>query len=264
MTSPSEPRTPRLYHVATPRAAAILAGLAIATIYSLQIVLAQLGAPLVVASVAGDLVTGAGLVWLARRHRYDLGLRWPRPRFIVAGLLVGASTWMVALQIVAWLHPPGDDHQLGQVVQRGALWPLVVGLAVLPAFTEELVFRGVLARGLATRWPAWAAIAGSAAVFAAYHLIPAQMIGVLPLGLALGLLAIRSRSIVPGMIAHLTNNTIALALSRDELPGIARVLGARPGVSLLAASVVLVAGVALAIVRIGTRAEPGADLRPRK
>ena len=39
MTSPSEPRTPRLYHVAAAGAAAILAGLAIATIYGVQIAL---------------------------------------------------------------------------------------------------------------------------------------------------------------------------------------------------------------------------------
>jgi hypothetical protein len=67
----------------------------------------------------------------------------------------------------------------------------------------------------------------------------------LPLGLALGLLAIRSGSVVPGMIAHFTNNAIALVLSRDELPAVSRVLGARPAISLLGAVVVLAFGVAL-------------------
>ena len=220
MTSPSEPRTPRLYHVATVRAAAILAGLGIATIYAIQIILVQVGAPLLAASIAGDVITGGGLLWVARRRAIDLGLRWPAGRFVVAGVLVGVSAWMVALQIVVWLQPPGNESQLGDVVEHGALWPLVAGLAVLPAFTEELVFRGVLARGLASGWHTAIAVLVSGVVFAAYHLVPGQMLGVLPLGLALGLLAIRSRSVVPGMIAHQFNNTIALVQSRVELPAV--------------------------------------------
>lgn len=245
MTSPSEPRTPRLYHVATPGAAAILAGLGIATIYAVQIVLLKLGAGLLLASIGGDVVAAAALLWAARVHRIDLGLRWPRARFAVAGLLVGASAWMVALQIVEWVQPPGEQGPLGQVVVHGSLWPLLGALAVLPAFTEELVFRGLLARGLATFWRPWAAVAVSGVVFAAYHIDPAQMLGVLPLALALGLLAIRSGSVVPGMIAHLTNNVIALVLSRDELPAVSRVLGARPAATLMVAVVVLATGVAL-------------------
>jgi len=201
--------------------------------------------PLLAASIASDVAAAGGLIWAARVQRVDLGLRWPGARFVVAGLLVGASAWMVALQIVDWLQPPGDQGELGQVVVHGSLWPLLCGLAVLPAFTEELVFRGVLARGLATRWPLWAATLVSGCVFAGYHIVPAQIVGVLPLALALGLLAIRSGSIVPGMIAHLTNNTIALVLSRDELPAVSRVLGARPAITLLAAVVVLAGGMAL-------------------
>jgi len=245
MTSPSEPRTPRLYHVATPGAAAIFAALGIATIYAVQIMLLKSGAGPLLASIAGDVVAGAALLSAARINRIDLGLRWPGARFAIAGLLVGASAWMVALQIVEWVQPTEQQGPLGQVVLHGSLWPLLVGLGLLPAFTEELVFRGMLARGLATYLRPWVAVAISGVVFAAYHLDPAQMLGVLPLALALGLLAIRSGSVVPGMIAHLTNNVIALVLSRDELPAVSRVLGARPAVTLIVAVVVLAAGVAL-------------------
>jgi membrane protease YdiL (CAAX protease family) len=222
-----------------------ITGLGIATIYSLQLVLSALGVLEIVASSISDVVTAVFLVLAARSHRLDLGLRMPRPRFLVAGLLVGLSAWYVALVIVLWVQPPGDEKVLQQVVEQGSLGPAVVALAVLPAFAEELVFRGALARGLATKWPGWAAVLVSGLGFSLYHLIPSQMLGVLPLGLALGLLAVQSNSVIPGMIAHLTNNTIALVLSRDELPGVSRVLSAAPEMVLVAALVLLGCGAVL-------------------
>ena len=239
MTSPTEPRTPTVYQ------ALAIAGLGIATIYGLQLVLSALRVLEIVASSISDVVAAALLVVAARTHGFDLGLRVPRPRFLIAGLLVGLSAWYVALVIVLWVQPPGDERILQRVVEQGSLAPALIGLAVLPAFTEELVFRGALARGLATRWPGWAAVPVSAVVFSAYHLIPSQMLGVLPLGLALGLLAVQSNSVVPGMIAHLTNNTIALVLSRNALPGVANGIGARPEMSLVAALVLLGCGALL-------------------
>ena len=239
MTSPTGPRTPQLYQ------ALAITGLGIATIYGLQLVLSAVGVLEIVASGISDLVTAACVLWLARQSGFDLGLRIPRPRFLVAGLLVGLSAWYVALVIVLWVQPPGDEKLLQRVVEQGSLAPSLLGLAVLPAVAEELVFRGSLARGLATRWPAWAAVLVSGLVFAAYHLIPSQMLGVLPLGLALGLLAVQSNSVVPGMIAHLTNNVIALVLSRDEVPGMSRALAARPEITLVAALVLLGCGAML-------------------
>jgi membrane protease YdiL (CAAX protease family) len=216
-----------------------ITGLGIATIYGVQLVLSALGVMEIVASSVADLVTATAVVLAARSRGIDLGLRIPRPRFLVAGLLVGLSAWYVALVIVLWVQPPGNEKILQKVVEQGSLAPALVGLAVLPALAEELVFRGALARGLATRWPATVAVIESAALFSAYHLIPSQMLGVLPLGLALGLLAVQSNSVVPGMLAHLVNNTIALVLSRNEAPGVAAAIAARPEVALVAALVLL-------------------------
>jgi len=239
MTSPTEPRTPSLYQ------AVAITGLGVATIYGLQLVLAAAGVLAIVASSLADLGTLGLLVWVARRRRIDLGLRVPPARFLAAGLLVGLSAWYVALQLVLWLQPPGDEKVLQKVVEQGSIGSAFVALAVLPAIAEELVFRGALARGLAAHGPAWRAVLVSGCAFAAYHLIPSQMVGVLPLGLALGLLAVKSGSVVPGMIAHLVNNAIALVLSRDELPGLSRELGARPEITLVAALVLLGCGVML-------------------
>lgn len=239
MTSPTEPRTRQLYQ------ALAITSLGIATIYALQAVLATLGAGVLLAATAADGVTAAGAIWLASRIGYDLGVRIPRARFVAAAVLVGVAAWYLGLQLVLAIDPPIDDHGLTGVVETGGLVPRLLGLALWPALAEELVFRGALARGLAARSSWWVGVLGSAVVFAAYHVVVAQMIGVLPIALALGVLAIRSGSVVPGMLAHLINNVIALLLTRDQLPALSRWVDAQPHVALAVAAVVFTGGLAL-------------------
>jgi sodium transport system permease protein len=239
MTSPTEPRTQQLYQ------ALAITGLGIATIYALQTLLGALGTGVLIAATVADAVTAAGLILLATRMRYDLGFCRPRVRFVVAAILVGITAWYLGLQLVLAIEPPISEQGLPTVIESGSLVPRLLGLALWPALAEEIVFRGALARGLAgrTRW--WIGVLGSTVVFAAYHGVVAQMLGVLPIALALGMLAVRSGSVLPGMLAHLINNVIALLLARDALPGISRWIGARPEVALGAAAVVFAGGLAL-------------------
>jgi sodium transport system permease protein len=222
-----------------------ITGLGIATIYALQIVLAALGAGVLVAATVADAVTAAGVIVLASRVHYDLGLHRPRGRFVVAAVLLGVSAWYLGLQLVVLVEPPIDQSGLPSVVESGSLVPRLLGLALWPALTEELVFRGALARGLAGRTTWWLGVLGSMVVFAGYHLAPAQMLGVLPIALALGMLAVRSGSVLPGMLAHLINNVIALLLTRNELPAVARWIDARPDLVVGIAAVLFAGGIAL-------------------
>jgi membrane protease YdiL (CAAX protease family) len=222
-----------------------ITGLGIATIYALQILLAVLGTGVLIALTVADAVTAAGIILLASRLRYDLGFHRPRGRFVVAAVLVGVSAWYLGLQLVIALQPPISEHGLPTVVESGTLVPRLLGLALWPALTEELVFRGALARGLAARTTWWIGVLGSMVVFAAYHGVLAQMLGVLPIALALGMLAVRSRSVLPGMLAHLINNVIAILLSRNTVPELARWIDARPDVTVGAAAVLFVGGLAL-------------------
>ena len=75
---------------------------------------------------------------------------------------------------------------------------------------EELVFRGAILRAL-LRWTPrhWLAIAISALLFALIHANPAQMPHAFLIGLLLGWLYYRTDSIVPGIVYHWVNNSIA-------------------------------------------------------
>jgi membrane protease YdiL (CAAX protease family) len=259
MTSPtpSEPRTgPQLYHGAplAPAAAAKLVAAAIGTIYAVQILLVGVGALDLVASSVADLAVIAGVAWYAYDRKLtlaDLGLRRAPARFTVAAVLLGVSMWCVTAWLVVLVQPPGDPGKLQQLVEQTPLVPTLFALAVLPALAEEIVFRGVLARALAARLGATVAIAISAATFALYHLFPPQVVSTFVLGLVLGLLAVRSRSIVPSIIVHVLNNTVAIVLARDEVPRIGTWMTDNPEVTLSGAVVLVGCGVAL-----GAKAAP--------
>ncbi|MBP3788349.1 MAG: CPBP family intramembrane metalloprotease [Prevotella sp.] len=85
---------------------------------------------------------------------------------------------------------------------------------LLVPLTEELVFRGAALRALLKWRPDqhWRMIAVSALLFSAAHLNPAQMPHAFLVGLLLGWMYYRTRSIVPGVAFHCANNTIAYIL----------------------------------------------------
>lgn len=88
---------------------------------------------------------------------------------------------------------------------------LVVGL--LAPLVEEMVFRGAVLRSL-LRWKEnpWIGIVISAVLFAVIHMNPAQMPHAFLIGLLLGWLYYRTDSIVPGVVYHWVNNTVAYVM----------------------------------------------------
>jgi len=253
MTSPtpSEPRTGhQLYHATriAPATAAKLVAASIATLYATQILMKALGTPDLLASMTSDLAVVAVVIAVALHRGWTaahFGLRPVKPRFFVAGLLVGVSMWYLTAWLVALLQPPGDTQALERFVSRAALVPTIAAIALFPAIAEELIFRGILVRSLASHFRTGVAITISAAVFGLYHLFPPQMVSTFGFGLVLGFLTLRADSLVPAFIAHLLNNTIAIVLSRDEIPGANEWLFSHPAVVLAVAASCVAAAITL-------------------
>lgn len=83
-------------------------------------------------------------------------------------------------------------------------------VGLLAPVCEELVFRGAVLRAL-LRWTSrhWSAIAISALFFALVHANPAQMPHAFVIGLLLGWFYYRTDSVVPGVVYHWVNNSVA-------------------------------------------------------
>lgn len=123
---------------------------------------------------------------------------------LAAGVFgLGALVALVGRQ----LGLPADVRMVERLIDYlrapGISWlVLVLAMGVGPGIGEEVWVRGHLLRSLETRLRAGWAVAGSAALFALLHLDPAHMLFALPFGLVFGWLAIRTDSILPGILCH--------------------------------------------------------------
>ncbi len=91
-----------------------------------------------------------------------------------------------------------------------------VAVGVLAPLAEEIVFRGAILRTLlnmVSKKNHWVAIMISAAVFGVVHGNTAQFVNALLMGLLLGWMYYRTKSLVPGILMHWVNNTMAYVLS---------------------------------------------------
>ena len=106
---------------------------------------------------------------------------------------------------------PNIAEQEFDMILRNRFGYFVVGL--LAPFAEEVVFRGAVLRAL-LRWNRgpWVAIVISAFLFSAVHMNPAQLPHAFLIGVLLGWLYYRTNSIIPGMVYHVVNNSIAYVL----------------------------------------------------
>lgn len=91
-------------------------------------------------------------------------------------------------------------------ITTGILYAIT--LVVIPAFLEEIVFRGIILQPL-RRFGDGFAIVVSAVLFSLAHLNLYQIPNAFLIGLLMGYFVVRSGSIWPGIIIHFVNNSVA-------------------------------------------------------
>lgn len=150
--------------------------------------------------------------------REALALRVPSARHIFAAVLIGLTAWIPSREItVLQFHlvdtPQGLTQSAESLSETLRALPALAAfliVAVIPAVSEELLFRGFLFSGLRGAGRVRTAILASAAVFAVFHFIIFKFAVTFVLGAILAYLCWRSRSIVPGIIAHALNNGLGV------------------------------------------------------
>jgi sodium transport system permease protein len=253
-----------LYHAAgsaavSPSLAAAIVTATLATYLVVAMVVPRSIVVLAAQAVLAVVPVAAMVVARGRALRSALGLRLAPPRFFVAAIAIGATTWYLNMWIVALL--PITERQtraLTELVDRPSLVAALAMFALVPAVCEEIVFRGILARALGGSLRLIAAAVISAAVFSLYHLSLAQAVPTLTLGALLAVIAIRADSVLPTMVAHALNNVMAIVMSRDELPDLAGWLARHPAAGLAGCASATALGLTIAL-----RAPGHAPDRPR-
>jgi sodium transport system permease protein len=95
------------------------------------------------------------------------------------------------------------------------VWTAILIFAVIPGIFEEVAFRGFILSGLRRDYRAVSAIVLSAFLFGFLHVLLSlfqQLFNATLLGIVLGVLAVRSRSLLPGILFHIINNSMALVI----------------------------------------------------
>lgn len=165
--------------------------------------------------------------------RRTLALRRPSARGLAGALLVALGGiplgWALGWAQVQALHLEMPKEMVGALQKLVTatdlprfLWLLLL-VAVTPAFCEEAVFRGVLFQSLAREQRMWRTVALTALVFGAFHLSGETAIRFLPtawIGVLMGIVVWRTRSIFASMLMHFVNNGMAVVVV--SLPALRR------------------------------------------
>jgi sodium transport system permease protein len=160
-----------------------------------------------------------------------LGLAKPTSQSLVAATILGASIWYPITLAMQWLVSRESfdspqfralEEMLMGLLEGSPLWLLLLVLAVSPAVCEEILFRGVLMRSFLTSMRARSAVIISALIFGAFHMSAARFVPTVVLGVLLGFLALRGRSLFPAMLFHGLHNGITVLIHKMgwEIPGI--------------------------------------------
>ena len=127
----------------------------------------------------------------------------------------------------------------------------IISITIMAPLVEELLFRGAIQGHLLRKgMNPWAAIFIASAIFGIIHMNPIQIPFAFAIGLIFGWLYYRTGSLVPGIVGHFLNNSIAclqMATMTEEEFNTTTIewLGAGPTYALFALSFVVLIGMFL-------------------
>lgn len=159
-------------------------------------------------------------------------LRPSGPLAFVAAVIFGLTLWPFAYEALMYasssrLEGVLKHEQVRTLINKlPDLSPAILlpCLAITPAVCEELFFRGYLLGTLRSRVKPWQAIVATAVTFGVFHVLAtafsnARLIPSTLMGLVLGWVCYRTRSVWPGIVLHAFHNGFLLMIAhhRDNL-----------------------------------------------
>ena len=159
---------------------------------------------------------------LTTSPRMALRIRMPHWTTLPLSVLLGLAlhpSYVLLAEFVKHVYPISEQALAGMkpfVAQlESAPWlSVVVLMALVPAVCEELAFRGFIFGGLVRRGGRFRAVILTSVLFGISHGVLQQSITATTMGLLLGWVSLRTGSVLPGMLIHLTNNALSVSLSR--------------------------------------------------
>ena len=148
-----------------------------------------------------------------KRRYTNLSFLWSeKAKRLYFWVIIASIGYIMADWHLAELLPFADwESEDLETLSRLASNPIgLITASLVAPVVEEVVFRGAILRALLQKkWNPWIAIFISAAIFGIIHMNLTQGVSAFVVGIFMGWLFYRTRSIWPGVILHMMNNTIS-------------------------------------------------------
>lgn len=149
----------------------------------------------------------------------EILLKKTKPMNIVIAVLIGTSVWLFNSGILVLLQLNGllmeqfqGMNEILNPLTEGNLFIMVLTIGIVAPFTEEFLFRGVIYRTLSKNISIPVTIIIQGVLFGIYHANLIQGVYASLLGIIFGFITHKTQSLWPAIIAHMTNNTIAVII----------------------------------------------------
>lgn len=117
------------------------------------------------------------------------------------------------IDVALWAFPMSEwEAAMFESMESGSLAMVLYGCLIAPVL-EEMLFRGIILRSFLRQYAKWTAILMSAVLFGLAHMNLYQFIVGLMLGMYLGWLYERTRSLLPCIGLHVVYNTTLTVMS---------------------------------------------------
>ncbi|WP_298844321.1 CPBP family intramembrane glutamic endopeptidase [Clostridium sp.] len=114
--------------------------------------------------------------------------------------------WVSGISMPSFINEAFDEITVSPII-------LIISVIIIAPIYEEIIFRGILLKGMSKKINPAIAIVISALLFGIVHMNIPQGVNAFLLGLVLGFIYLSSKSIYLSIFAHFINNILALSFS---------------------------------------------------
>lgn len=170
--------------------------------------------------VTGVLVKYFIIILLLKWHSKD-SCEKPRKKslnrnnFICVVLMIIGFRIVYDNSLIFWVNKMPMPEFIAKAFEDMAIEPIIMilSVAVIAPIYEEVVFRGILLKGMANKINPTVALIVSALFFALMHMNIPQGINAFLLGIIIGSIYLNTGSIYLSIFAHFINNSVGMSIS---------------------------------------------------
>tara|TARA_Y100001970_G_scaffold93702_2_gene118164 strand:- start:37838 stop:38701 length:864 start_codon:yes stop_codon:yes gene_type:complete len=159
-----------------------------------------------------------------KTNLYSLGFTKTKIKYFSMGIyywitcliIVGLWGWFLEILKLDFLLPPNTAKEVLSLAFENIFITIILVSIIVP-ICEEVFFRGFLITGLERKFNLKICLLLSSGIFSIFHIHIGSLFPTFILGICLGLLYIKSKSIYPSIFIHSVHNFLAVIINKFYL-----------------------------------------------